>query len=77
MALDTVAFRQVDQKQCSFEYGTYLESLADYAVNVGISEDEVLFLYESGFEEEEIEALLYTPEVLRDYIDEMLMFDYV
>ena len=75
--LDTAAFRQVDQKQRSFEYGTYLESLADYAVNVGISEDEVLFLYESGFEEEEIEALLYTPEVLRDYIDEMLMFDYV
>ena len=74
--LDTVAYRQVNQKRPSHTYGTYLESLADYAVNVGISEDEILFLYESGFDEEEIEALLYTPEVLRDYIDEIIAFDY-
>lgn len=45
-------------------------------MNVGISEDEILFLYESGFDGEEIEALLYTPEVLRDYIDEIIAFDY-
>lgn len=75
--LDATAYRQVNKKRPSYTYGTYLESLADYAVNVGISEDEILFLYESGFDEEEIEALLYTPEVLRDYIDEIIAFDYV
>lgn len=53
-------------------YGTYLESLIDYAENVGISEDEVLYLYEKGFEEEEIESLLYCPDVLGEYISEML-----
>lgn len=52
-------------------YGTYLESLIDYAANVGISEDEILYLYENGFEEEEIEALLYSPEILHEYVEEL------
>ena len=58
-------------------YGTYLESLVDYAVNVGISEDEILFLYESGFEEEEIEALLYSPEILWEYVEELCEMGFV
>ena len=57
-------------------YGTYLESLVDYAANVGISEDEILFLYESGFEEEEIEALLYSPEILHEYVEEIFDFGF-
>lgn len=72
--LDTAAFRLTDTKGAN--YGTYLESLIDYAANVGISEGEVLFLYENGFEEEEIEALLYSPEILREYIDEMIEMEY-
>lgn len=72
--LDTTAFKLTDTKGAN--YGTYLESLIDYAANVGISEGEVLFLYENGFEEEEIEALLYSPEILREYIDEMIEMEY-
>ena len=68
--------RQTKRKNRSYTYGTYLESIVDYAANVGITEDEVLYLYENGFEEEEIEALLYSPEILREYIDEMLEAEY-
>ena len=57
-------------------YGTYLESLIDYAANVGISEDEILYLYENGFEEEEIEALLYSPEILHEYVAEIFDFGF-
>ncbi|MBQ7084362.1 MAG: class II glutamine amidotransferase [Anaerotignum sp.] len=58
-------------------YGTYLESLIDYAANVGVSEDEVLYLYENGFEEEEIEALLYNPDILHEYVEEIYEFGFV
>ena len=58
-------------------YGSYLESLVEYAENVGVSEEEVLYLYENGFEEEEIEYLLYSPDILREYIDEMVEQGYV
>ena len=58
-------------------YGTYLESLIDYAVNVGITEEEVLYLYENGFEEEEIETLLYSPEILHEYLAELITYEYV
>ena len=57
-------------------YGTYLESLIDYAANVGISEDEILYLYENGFEEEEIEALLYSPEILHEYVEAIFDFGF-
>lgn len=52
-------------------YGSYLESIIDYAENIGVTEDEVMFLYENGFEEGEIEDLLYSPEILREYIEEL------
>ena len=58
-------------------YGTYLESLIDYAVNVGVTEEEVLYLYENGFDEKEIEALLYSPEVLHEYLEEMMVYGYI
>ena len=57
-------------------YGTYLESLIDYGSNVGITETEILFLYESGFEEEEIEALLYSPDILREYVEEIYKLEF-
>ena len=57
-------------------YGTYLESLIDYAANVGISEDAILYRYENGFEEEEIEALLYSPEILHEYVEEIFDFGF-
>ena len=53
-------------------HGNYLECLIEYGENMGVSEDEILFLYENGFEEEEIESLLYAPELLRECISEML-----
>ena len=57
-------------------YGSYLESLIDYAANVGVSEDEVLYLYENGFEAEEIEALLYNPDILHEYVEEIYEFGF-
>ena len=57
-------------------YGTYLESLIDYAANVGISEDEILYLYENGFEEEEIEALLFSPDILHEYVNELFEYGF-
>ena len=57
-------------------YGTYLESLIDYAANVGVSEDEVLYFYENGLEEEEIEALLYNPDILHEYVEEIYEFGF-
>ena len=69
-SLFSSSFQQKRKK--NVVYGTYLESLIDYAANVGISEDEILFLYENGFDEEEIEALLYCPSVLQDYVQELL-----
>ncbi len=59
------------------EYGVYLEILIDYAVNVGISEEEILYLYQNGFTEEEIETLLYSPEILREYVEELMELGYV
>lgn len=59
------------------DYGVYLEILIDYAVNVGISEEEILYLYQNGFTEEEIETLLYSPEILREYVDELMELGYV
>lgn len=58
-------------------YGSYLESLMEYAANVGVSEEEVLCLYENGFEEEEIEWLLYSPDILHQCIEEMAEAGYV
>jgi glucosamine 6-phosphate synthetase-like amidotransferase/phosphosugar isomerase protein len=63
-------------KKKSLFYGTYLESLIDYGSNVGITETEILFLYESGFEEEEIEALLYSPDILREYVEEIYKLEF-
>ena len=43
---------------------------------MGISQDEILYLYENGFEEEEIEALLYSPEILHEYVEEIFDFGF-
>ena len=57
-------------------YGTYLESLIDYGVNVGVAEEEILFLYENGFDEEEIEALLFSPDILHEYVNELFEYGF-
>ena len=75
-SLDEPSYYQKKRTRRSYEYGTYLESIVDYAANVGISEGEIMYLFENGFEEEEIEALLYSPEILREYIDEMIEAEY-
>lgn len=56
--------------------GSYLECLIDYGANIGVSEDEILFLYENGFQEEEIEVLLDSPEYLQECIAEIMGLEY-
>lgn len=56
--------------------GSYLECLIDYGTNIGVSEDEILFLYENGFQEEEIEILLDSPEYLQECIAEIMGLEY-
>lgn len=51
---------------------TYLEELIDFAENVGVSEEEVLLLFEYGFDEFEIEQLLENPIQLQCCITEIL-----
>lgn len=51
---------------------TYLEKLIDFAENVGVSEEEVLLLFEYGFDEFEIEQLLENPIQLQCCITEIL-----
>ena len=57
-------------------YGTYLESLIDYGANVGVAEEEILCLYENGFDEEEIEALLFSPDILHEYVNELFEYGF-
>lgn len=56
---------------------SYLESLIEYAANVGISETEILCLYENGFQEEEIEILLASPKILQEYAEELMEVGFV
>lgn len=58
-------------------FGSYLESLIEYAANVGISESEILCLYENGFQEEEIEILLASPKILQEYAEELMEVGFV
>ena len=51
---------------------TYLEELIDFAENVEVSEEEVLLLFEYGFDEFEIEQLLENPIQLQYCITEIL-----
>ncbi len=55
---------------------TYLEELIDFAENVGVSEEEVLLLFEYGFDEFEIEQLLENPIQLQCCITEILEKQY-
>ncbi len=55
---------------------TYLEELIDFAENVGVSEEEVLLLFENGFDEFEIEQLLENPIQLQCCITEVLEKQY-
>lgn len=57
--------------------GSYLESLIEYAANVGIYETEILCLYENGFQEEEIKVLLASPNILREYVEELMEVGFV
>ena len=50
----------------------YLEELITFAENVGVSEEEVLLLFEYGFDEFEIEQLLENPIQLQCCITEIL-----
>ena len=54
------------------DYGTYLRCLIDYGSTVGVSEEEIIFLFENGFDEEDIENLLYSPRLMREYITDMV-----
>lgn len=56
---------------------SYLEELINYAGNIGISEDEIMFMYENGFDEEEIENMLYDPYMFRCCLEDTLDMWYV
>lgn len=50
-------------------YDPYIEELIDFGKNVGVSEEEIVFLYENGMDECDIEELLCRPEFIHEYIE--------
>lgn len=53
------------------EKNTLYSQLVEYGSYAGVSEDEILFLLENGFDCWEIEEMLMEPEVVRQYIEEI------
>lgn len=52
-----------------------LEQLMEYASFFGIDEEDIIMLYDHGFDEAEIEELLYDPMAMQDIIAEYRIFD--
>lgn len=52
-----------------------IEQLMEYASFFGIDEEDILLLYDYGFDDVEIEELLYDPIAMQDIISEYRIFD--
>ena len=52
-----------------------IEQLMEYASFFGSDEEDILLLYDYGFDEAEIEELLYDPKAMQDIISEYRIFD--
>jgi len=72
-SFDTSRYMREIKKYLHIDFDkTYLEELIDFAENVGVSEEEVLLLFENGFDEFEIEQLLENPIQLQCCIKGLL-----
>lgn len=58
-------------EDCNEKKETLYSQIVEYASYVGVSEDEVLFLLENGFDCWEIEDMLMEPDELKLYIEDM------
>ncbi len=63
---------QEPKKKAHKERRTYLELLIAYAGNLGICEEEIQLLVDYGFQEVEIEDLLYDPQMFQCCVEELL-----